>query len=705
MNVPASADRTVPEQGAAARPDPHPEEWPVDRRRRRWAILAGVLLVVLCAVGGTWLVERAPLSTLEAQTLDWRFRLRGPLPPAPQIAVVTLDEESLEIAGGWPPRREVLAEAVERLEAAGAQAILFDLLLEQPAANLPGELKEQLSALRRLLADASPPAEALDRLIESGQGDQRLRDALGATDNIVLPFALSFDETGLAAPATLALREWAVARLRGVDGDRAEQLSLRPSRITLPDRRLAAQAAGLGHSLILLSDDGRPRRQLAAVGIAGEFYLSAALEAVRIYDGGGPAEIDFDEGIRLERRTIETDRQLGMIVNHTGATYAAYPLIELLEGRTPTDAFQGKLVVLGASAAVAGRGFATPFEANLPGHLLQATLIDNALTGEFLKRGPLVAGLDLIAALLGGLLALLASLVLRPTLALPAVVLLFGAGFAAAHLLLIEEQLWLGVLVPSATTLFGGIWGGTVLTLAELNRRRRIEVERANLSRYFSPSLVATLAGRRDEPIARQQEAAVLFVDLIGFTARSEHMAPERSLTLLRRFHALVEEAVFAEEGTLDKFLGDGALATFGVPEPRSSDAADALASAKRMAAAVAAWRVEDPDAPTIAIGVHHGRLFLGDVGGRRRFEFTVIGDTVNVASRLEGMARDLGAVILASEACIRRARSAGEHGEAAVEDFEELPPQPIRGRTEPLAVCAWGRSRGPEATGGIAQG
>jgi adenylate cyclase len=182
-------------------------------------------------------------------------------------------------------------------------------------------------------------------------------------------------------------------------------------------------------------------------------------------------------------------------------------------------------------------------------------------------------------------------------------------------------------------------------------------------------------------------------------------MAPERSLTLLRRFHALVEEAVFAEEGTLDKFLGDGALATFGVPEPRPSDAADALASAKRMAASVAAWRVEDPEAPTVAIGVHHGRLFLGDVGGRRRFEFTVIGDTVNVASRLEGMARDLGAVILTSDACIRRARGAGERGQAAVEDFEALPPQPIRGRTEPLAVWAWGRSRGAEAGDATAPG
>lgn len=661
-------------------------------------MLAGILLVVVSAVGGTWAVERTPLSTLEAQTLDWRFRLRGPLAPAPEIAVVTLDEQSLEGAGGWPPRREILAEAVERLDAAGARAILFDLLLEQPETSLPAELKEQLAALRRLLSDGSPPAEALDRLMEADEGDRRLRRALEAAGDVVLPFALSFDETGLATPPTAALRDWAVGRLTRGHGNLPDALSLEPSRIALPDPQLAARAAGLGHALVLLSDDGRPRRQLAAVGIDGEFYLSVALEAVRVFDGGGPAEVDFGEGIHLERRSLPTDRRLGVIVNHTGAAYPAYPLIDLLDGRVPDEALSGRLIVLGASAAVAGRGFATPFDANLSGHLLQATIIDNVLSGRFLERGPLVAGLDLVAALLGGLLALAASLWLRPTLSLPIVLLLFAAGFGVAHLLLVERQLWLGVLAPSATTLLGGVWGGTVLTLAELNRRRRIETERANLSRYFSPSLVETLAGRRDEPIARQQQAAVLFVDLVGFTARSERMPPERSLAQLRRFHALVEEAVFAEDGTLDKFLGDGALATFGVPDPSEQDAAAALAAAKRMAAVVAAWRVEDPEAPKVAIGVHQGRLFLGDVGGRRRFEFTVIGDTVNVASRLEGLARELGAVILTTQACISRARAAGPRGERAAEGFEPLPPRPLRGRAEPVALWAWGRSRVEEA-------
>lgn len=705
MNEPAFPDDRAGRWRRFIRPrrrrDPHPEERPRDRRLRRWAVLAGVLLVAAAAVGGTWAVERAPLSTLEAQTLDWRFRLRGPLPPAPEIAVVTLDEQSLEQAGGWPPRREVLAEAVERLDAAGARAILFDLLLEQPETSLPAELKQQLAALRRLLSDGSPPAEALDRLMEADEGDRRLREVIAEAGDVVLPFALSFDETGLAAPATAALRDWAVGRLTRGGRDLPAALSLEPSRIALPDPQLMARAAGLGHALVLLSDDGRPRRQLAALGIEGEFYLSVAVEAVRVFDGGGPAEVDFGEGIHLERRTVPTDRRLGVITNHTGAAYPTYPLIELLEGRVPDEALRGRLVVLGASAAVAGRGFATPFDANLSGHLLQATIIDNVLTDRFLRRGPLVAGLDLVAALLGGLLALTASLTLRPTLSLPIVLLLFVSGFVAAHLLLVEQQLWLGVLVPSATTLLGGVWGGTVLTLAELNRRRRIEAERANLSRYFSPSLVETLAGRHTEPIARQQEAAVLFVDLVGFTARSERLPPERSLAQLRRFHALVEEAVFAEDGTLDKFLGDGALATFGVPVPTGQDAAAALAAAKRMADAVAAWRVEDPEAPTVAIGVHHGRLFLGDVGGRRRFEFTVIGDTVNVASRLEGLARELGAVILASQACIARARAAGPRGERAAEDFEELPPQPLRGRAGPIALWAWGRSRTDETGDG----
>lgn len=701
MRAPASA-----ESGEGAAAQDVPAENPGERRRWRRAVVGGVLLVLLVAVGGTWLVERPPLAMLEAQTLDWRFRLRGPVAPAPEIAVVTLDEESLEALGGWPPPRDLLADAVERLDAAGARAIFFDLLLEQPESSLPAELKKQLGELRGLLADGSAPAEAVDRLLAVSEGDRRLRAALEAAGRVVLPFALSFDEPEPgAAPASapLALRRWAVGRLSAAEGARPASLALQPTRLALPDARLTEAAAGLGHALILLSDDGRPRRQLAALGIDGDFYLSAALEAVRVFDGGGPAEIDFGRGIRLERRLVPTDPGLGVIVNHTGAAYPTHSLLALLSGEVPAAALRDKLVVLGASAAVAGRGFATPFDANLSGHLLQATIADNALTGRFLVRGPLVAGLDLLSALVGGLLALAISLTLRPTLALPAMLLLFAAGFALAHLLLVEYQLWLSVLAPTAAAVAGGIWGGTVLTLAELTRRRRVETERANLSRYFSPSLVETLAGRRSEPVARQQEAAVLFVDLIGFTARAERLPPERSLALLRRFHALVEEAVFAEEGTLDKFLGDGALATFGVPEPRASDAAEALAAAKRMAAAIAAWQAEDAEAPRAAIGVHHGRLFLGDVGGRRRFEFTVIGDTVNVASRLEELAREVGAVILTTESCVERALAAGAKGAAAVEGFAALPPQPLRGRSAPVALRGWGLETPAEGGSGAA--
>ncbi|SME87808.1 adenylate cyclase [Tistlia consotensis] len=699
--MPSRAPACPDPAGAAPRgpgPKQRPGERPGDRRRRRLAVLAGGLLVALVATGGTWLVGHSGLSALEAQTLDWRFRLRGPIPPAPQIAVVTLDERSLGAAGGWPPRRGALAEAVERLHAAGAKAILLDLLLEQPETTLPEGMKAQLSALRRLLPDGSPGAAALDRLTATSEGDQRLRRAIAAAGDVVLPFALSFDRSGRSAAPGGALRDRAVARLSGLSGDQPAALSLHPGRLTLPEPSLLAAAAGLGHALVLLSGDGRPRRQLAALGIDGEFYLSAALEAVRLFEGGGPAEIDFGRGILLDGRTIPTDRQLGVLVNHTGADYPAWSFADLLAGKVPDAAFAGRLVVVGASAAVAGRGFATPYAANEPGHLLQAAIIDDALTGRFLKRGPLVVGLDLVLALAGGLLALAAGLALRPTLALPAVLLLLLAGFGAAYLLLVEERLWLGVLVPSAAVLAGGVWGATVQALAELARRRRVERERANLSRYFSPSLVETLAGRPDGPIARQQDAAVLFVDLVGFTARAEALPPERSLAELRRFHGLVEEAVFAEDGTLDKFLGDGALATFGVPDPRDDDAAHALAAARRIAEAAAAWRAEDPEAPAVAVGVHHGRLFLGDVGGRRRFEFTVIGDTVNVASRLEGLSRKVGAVILASDACVARARAAGPAGTAATEGFEALAPQPLRGRAEPVALWAWGRVQGAAA-------
>jgi adenylate cyclase len=202
-----------------------------------------------------------------------------------------------------------------------------------------------------------------------------------------------------------------------------------------------------------------------------------------------------------------------------------------------------------------------------------------------------------------------------------------------------------------------------VARLRETERRRAAaERARGNLARYFSPNLVGLLA-ERDEPFGpiRRQDVAVLFADIVGFTTISEEMPPERVIGLLREFHRRMTACIFACGGTVEKYIGDAMLATFGVPETGACDACDALRCADLMLAALDDWnreRAAGVDPPlAMGIGLNYGSAVIGDVGSERSMSFTVVGDTVNTASRIQTLTRALATPLLASDALVREAR------------------------------------------------
>lgn len=214
------------------------------------------------------------------------------------------------------------------------------------------------------------------------------------------------------------------------------------------------------------------------------------------------------------------------------------------------------------------------------------------------------------------------------------------------------------------------------------------------LARYFSANLVDELS-RADAPLAtsRRQNCAVLFVDVVGFTRLAAHQRPEEVIAFLRDYHARVERAVFAHGGTLDKYVGDGVMATFGTPHPCPTAASQALACAHAMRRAIADWsgaRIAAGSPPVrIGIGLHHGPVVLGDIGGPHRFEFAVVGDTVNVASRLERLTRRLDVDLIASDAFVQAVRAepgAEAHG-PLLADLAPRPAQTLRGLDTPLDV------------------
>ena len=218
-----------------------------------------------------------------------------------------------------------------------------------------------------------------------------------------------------------------------------------------------------------------------------------------------------------------------------------------------------------------------------------------------------------------------------------------------------------------------------------------IERERTNLARYFSPNVVAELS-KNDDPLkqVRTQDVAVLFADIVGFTAYSDGRSPTEVIGTLRHFHERMEREVFRHDGTLDKYLGDGLMATFGTPFTGDCDAGNALRCAQAMIGSMNEFNRErqhrgEPPIQ-LSLGLHYGPVVLGDIG-LNRLEFAVIGTTVNAASRLESLTREFGCAMVASHDLVQQARAEGGCSDTDFIHLVEKPACAVRGIEQPVAI------------------
>lgn len=625
-----------------------------------------------------------PFQVIEGETLDWRFRLRGPQPVSPDIAIVAIDDRSLGELGRWPFSRAWLAAAVDAIAGDGATSIVFDLLLVGP--------EQQARAPPESGAAASGnPSDAA-----GSDADRLLAEAIGRAGNVAVPFAFVYgpDEANVSdLPDVVERAAYPVVRASGVGLARRAG---NPGGALVPLERFLA-AGRPAHATVFVNADGSLRLTHPAIRYGESYYPSLPVEGVRQFLGIERQDLTLDLGkaLSLGNRSFPMGPDMALAINYAGprGVFETWSFIDVAKGGFPPGTFRGRLVLVGSDAAGLSDRFETPYSPALPGVEVFANIVDNFLGRGFLRRSPQTTLIDLMAIGIAGLMAASLGLLRRPVAAMLATAAFLGLWSAVAVYSFIAWKTWLNFLFPALALLLGATIVIAALAARESRRRSYAEARSTSLARYVSPLAMSDLQARESRSeIELAQDAAVMFADLVGFTHASEMLPPAAAARLLRRFHGCVEEAALAEGGIVDKFVGDAALVVFGVPQRGASDAVSATACARRLVRALAEWQRESGGAGlpelTCGVGIHYGAVSIAEVGGRTHAQITVTGDTVNVASRLQALTRDWSTQVIVSDAVVHAVRAAGAL--EMLDGFAELPVQKVRGRDRRIRLWAW---------------
>ncbi len=592
------------------------------------------------------------LHLIELKAQDAFFLARGPLPMAgSRVAVVAVGERSLDELGRWPWPRTRVAELVRAVAGAGAASIGLDMGFFEPDHRFSAQaLKAVMDSARagRLLT----PEEVVGRF----HPDVVLAKAVAENrGKVVLGYFFHLSGAGVRflGPAKLAARRRALdrfaypaVRFHGPAAEKAPLLTAIAPEPTQPVIMAAAQAAGYFN--VLPESDGVTRRIPLVIKCGDRLFpalsvatlarlLGLPLPVVEIYRDGM-------RGLGLGGRFIPTDPKGRMWINLRGGqgVVASVEAADLLAGRVPAGALAGKAVLIGVTATGLFDVKSTVFAPVHPGVEVQAQAMDNILRGDFL-RTPQWAGLLALGGILGlGLAGALAMGLMRPLLG-GALGLLLAAGWT----LMAYELFLAGYLVQVVHPLLAllAASGGSLLWRS-LTTEREKRFIRQTFAHYLHPQVINELLKRpgRISLGGQKRELSVLFCDVRGFTALSEQMDPEMVAAQLNTHLDRMTQVVFEQGGVLDKFIGDAVMAFFGAPVPRRDHAAQACRSALNMVASLPeldeVWRRMGAPSLRIGVGINTGEVVVGNLGSHLRLDYTVVGDTVNLASRLEGMTR-----------------------------------------------------------------
>lgn len=613
------------------------------------------------------------------------FNVMHPRQPTDQVVIVDIDEASLgrEELGQWPWPRHIVARLVSNLKGMGARAIVFDMVFAEsdrtspaaflkmlPQENVPDDLKETVSGLK--------------------DHDEELVEAFRKAGNVVTGFIWSANPEATRRKPVLS-KPIAVAR----DAANLKNTVSRIRGVTTTIPALSEAAAGNGCFGVSTDVDGLIRQVPLLFSFDGQLYPSLALEALRVAqdprllikvrglkgDEVGP----LDPPLRMQVGDYEIPLdQDGMFQAYfSKARPEQYiPAWQVIGKQADPEKIRGKIVIVGTSSEGLKDIRSTPLDLFIPGVELHLNVIEQVLTGQFLKRPRLLEGVEIVfMGVIGLMIILLTPFLGAVVLAGLTMVLVAAVGYASWHIFL-HYGLLLDPVFPSLTIVI-------LFVLAALLDYIRTESERKHVrdafSHYISPDFMKELTEDPDKLKlgGEVRDLTVMFTDIRGFTSISEKLSPEALIQLMNDFLTPMSALVMENRGTIDKYMGDAMMAFWNAPLDDENHARHACLTALKMNAALAPIndRLKAEGLPIVlaaGIGINTGPASVGNMGSKQRFAYSALGDTVNLASRLEGQTKAYGVTNLIGEETARKV------SDLALLELDLLR---VKGKTEPVRI------------------
>ncbi len=627
------------------------------KRRRVWRtlIIGAGIVAVLLAVNARY---PSFLSRTELQLLDLRLKAQRRRKPLGIVAVAAVDDKSLKKLGQWPWPRAVLGGLVTALKDYKVSVVGFDMVFSEADGydQQRGEIVNRLKAINI--------SEAEGRAIVGPSNDAIFASALHAQGSTIMgfPFAshhlvrnnerypmAGFLKTMVPPPP---IAYGLVRAAAGTPPAVPSAFGYLPSIAAIREA-----VSGSAYFDINSDPDAIIRAQMMVIRFNGRYYLPLSLAMVWLYRGSPLVALDLDDygvmGVSIGDKSIPVDEIGQMLINFRGSgnVFPNYSAVDIIEHRIPAPELAGKLVLVGATARGLGDRVSTPFDGDCPGVQVHATVIDNLMAGDFIHRSLLNELFARFAAVVMGLAVTFAIALLTERQSAAAAALLAIGYVFLTHFALVHSGLVLNLAFPLVTlgVTYSGLAGYRYATEGIEKRRLRLAFEH-----YLHPQVIESILDRPDTVKlgGELRHLSILFADIVNYTARAEREKPEDLVALLNSYLTTMTDLILTSGGVVDKIRGDGVMAFWGAPVEVPNPSRLAIDCGIAMLEELKRLRARDPRFTDIDIGVGiaTGEAVVGNFGGERRFDYSAIGDVVNLASRFESLTRQFKAHLLVTK-------------------------------------------------------